>query len=343
MSLLDNKFMQIVLSGSPYMQRRHQDQLERAREQERAGAYRGLLESHTTPGDVIGVDEQGGLLRGATVDPMFYKHLPSIPGFENIAGINASNAAAMQRQTQQQEWDQTRDPSVREQWQQAIQSDQFGQQQAVREQQLAIQQREAAQRQQMHEMQLREMERQQQLGGMPIAYSWDTPQWNDFTMEMDNRSQNIVNAEALISDIEDYGTKYGWGDRGPFGRGEGLGQARIADLRMAFTPIIEDRLGRPVTREEAEHIFAPLETAATWSNQRTADNAIQTLRGWAREYERKQAREYQAITGQQLPPASTRNFTPTVRSVVPELPSGFTQFDPDQPINLLGSQGHMQP
>ena len=118
MGLLDNQFMKLVLSGSPYMQARETQR----RQDELAGRVQGLIGQPGMAGadDGLGLSMQPGqigtpgtgLLGGQMTQPQFAAQLMGIPGLESAGSSmmnnQFTNQAAMQRQQQEQDWNQDR-------------------------------------------------------------------------------------------------------------------------------------------------------------------------------------------------------------------------------------------
>ena len=114
MGLLDNQFMKLVLSGSPYMQARENQR----RQDELAGRVQGLIGQPGMAGadDGLGLSMQPGqigtpgtgLLGGQMTQPQFAAQLMGIPGYQthgtSMMNNQFSNQSAMQRQQQGQDF-----------------------------------------------------------------------------------------------------------------------------------------------------------------------------------------------------------------------------------------------
>jgi hypothetical protein len=110
MGILDNEYVRLVLSGSPFMQRRE----ENMRADELGARYTNLLDAET--GAQMGPPSeaqmgrqmlsQGGLLgdgpRGPGAD--FFTRAAGIPGYQSLAGGAQANLGAMDRARYQNDW-----------------------------------------------------------------------------------------------------------------------------------------------------------------------------------------------------------------------------------------------
>lgn len=110
MGILDNEYVRLLLSGSPFMQQREQN----ARADELGARYTNLLDAET--GAQMGpptepqmgrqILAQGGLLgegpRGPGAD--FFTRAAGIPGYQSLAGGAQANLGAMDRARYQNEW-----------------------------------------------------------------------------------------------------------------------------------------------------------------------------------------------------------------------------------------------
>ena len=127
--LLDNEFMRLVLSGSPYMQSREQQRREDLRSQQ----YTNLLDQYPMQGGGPNFQQEGGMSvpggqqlfqqqpqgfpgeaqapagliqqqPGGTLPNEFFARAAAIPGYGGLINQMASNQAAMERQRQAQNW-----------------------------------------------------------------------------------------------------------------------------------------------------------------------------------------------------------------------------------------------
>ena len=127
--LLDNEFMRLVLSGSPYMQSREQQRREDLRSQQ----YAKLLGEYPMQGGGPNFQQEGGMSvpggqqlyqqqpqgfpgeaqapagliqqqPGGTLPNEFFARAAAIPGYGGLINQLASNQAAMERQRQAQNW-----------------------------------------------------------------------------------------------------------------------------------------------------------------------------------------------------------------------------------------------
>lgn len=132
MGILDNDFMRLIASGSPYMQaleaNRRQDELG-ARYQNLLGQYDGSGMGPPTEAMQAGQAALGGGLLGGgargQVPDSFYAAAAAIPGYQGLAAGAQANQAAMGRQRQAQDWGMANVPLAETQ-RMAQQSDQFG-------------------------------------------------------------------------------------------------------------------------------------------------------------------------------------------------------------------------
>jgi hypothetical protein len=178
MGILDNEYVRLLLSGSPFMQQREQNM----RRDELGARYTNLLDAET--GAQMGpptepqmgrqIMAQGGLLgegpRGPGAD--FFTRAAGIPGYESLAGGAQANLGAMDRARYQNDWslnnvplaDTQRMGQQSAQWgaDYAQRQHQFGNlsaaQQAQLEQQQAQARQQAAQQQRVYDLQKREFD-----------------------------------------------------------------------------------------------------------------------------------------------------------------------------------------
>jgi len=102
--LLDNDFMRVLLSGSPYMQSREQQR----REDVRSNEYRGLLsmyQDQAAGSEQVGpVNVPGALSKDWQPPSQFYAQAAAIPGYQQLAHGAQANLGAMQRDVAGRDW-----------------------------------------------------------------------------------------------------------------------------------------------------------------------------------------------------------------------------------------------
>jgi len=104
MGILDNEFLRLALSGSPYMQSRETNR----RQDEIGQRYSNLLGSYGQGDQFNGPIQQErmpGLLTDGAPPPAFYLQAAGIPGYQGLAAGAQSGQQAMARQQQGQQWD----------------------------------------------------------------------------------------------------------------------------------------------------------------------------------------------------------------------------------------------
>lgn len=301
--ILDSDFIQFMTGG--YGAKRERETQQATREQ-----YKGLLAQHT--------DAEGN------VGPQFYREVAALPGMEGLIASMASNDGAMHRQQQQQEFAQERPLSQAEQYQ-------FDNLSAAQQAQVENQNRSFALQQQQHNAQMGEMQRQQELAGMPPIFSMSPMEALDFESGMTSNLQRVTDARAIMDDIRSVGTSF-------VDNFDNLGESRRAQLTTTLLPIIEEEIGRPLRREEMEPILAPLITAATWSTAEGAKNATNYIEGIIDRAEQRAAQQYQGVTGMQLPTREEWGIAPSFRGQTAPTPAG-TPRSVEPPRNSRGQMG----
>jgi len=92
MGILDNEFMRLVLSGSPYMRSRERERIK----DQRAGELKTLIGQRYEPGQGQGMLENRGLMGGKLTPEQFAVGAMAIPGYEQM-GASMYNQQARQR------------------------------------------------------------------------------------------------------------------------------------------------------------------------------------------------------------------------------------------------------
>ena len=188
---------------------------------------------------------------------------------------------------------------------------------------------------QSHAMQMAAAQRQQELAEMPPIHSMSPMEILDFEMGLTNNMQRITDARALMDDIRAQGTGRQWGSDF-FDR---LGESRLSMLQSALIPLIEEEMGRPMRREEMQHILAPLETAATWSTAQGAENALNVVESILNRAEQRLGMQYEHNTWMQLPDRSEWGVAPSFAPTVPPAPPGIPRSVQEQPAEQPRSRG----
>jgi hypothetical protein len=107
MGILDNEFMRLILSGSPYMQSRERERIATERSQQFTGLlnkYPEQQEGPAMPGQEPAPGQPGGAPM-TQIPGRFFLEAAAIPGYEALAQCAQSQAGAMERQQQGQMWD----------------------------------------------------------------------------------------------------------------------------------------------------------------------------------------------------------------------------------------------
>lgn len=264
-AFLDNPVVQVLLSGSPYMQSREREAVANRQGQ----AYNNLLDSYRVPGDptasfestglqsplmsdvqqlqqraVGGYKGPGGGLLSAGPPTDFYVRAAGIPGYQQLAGVAQTQQGAMDRQMQAQNWESqnmtlaqkaTNDLNIqKQQWEQERRDFEYKNLSAAQKQSAAQGWAHVGIAQQGQGLNERKFAWDQAKANLPLAAQLPPQQ----RMEFVNNLSNLDQTAAIIQDTTDYLSKIGVGGK-VMDRGEVNNMA--AEYRTRVVPYFQNK------------------------------------------------------------------------------------------------------